>query len=181
MRVILYAPTFRGDDMTKARHPEDLDLGLLARTLGADHVLLLRRHPAARRQALAVPGREGFIIDVSDYPEVNELMLVSDVLLTDYSSVAFEFALLERPMAFFAPDADAYERERGFYFDYRATMPGPVFETTDALAAYLRAGSFDLARVESFSKTWFEVADGHASERFVERVVVPALERRRVV
>ena len=66
-------------------------------------------------------------------------MLVSDILVTDYSSVVFEFALLGRPMAFFAPDTSAYDDERGFYFDYRAGMPGPVFETTDDLADFLRA------------------------------------------
>jgi len=174
-RVILYAPTFRGDSMTKARHPEDLDLQLLARTLGDDHVLLLRLHPAVRSQLRIDPELAGFVVDVSDYPEVNELMLLSDVLITDYSSVIFEFALLGRPMAFFAPDTDAYERERGFYFDYRAGVPGPVFETTEGLAEFLRAGSFDLDRVKAFAATWFEVADGHAAERFVDRIVLPAL------
>ena len=174
-RVILYAPTFRGDSMTKARHPEDLDLDLLAGTLGDDHVLLLRLHPAVRSEVQLGPQLAGFAIDVSDYPEANELMLVSDVLVTDYSSVIFEFSLLGRPMAFFAPDTDAYELERGFYFDYRAGVPGPVFETTQELADFLRAGVFDLERVKGFATTWFDVADGHASERFVDRIVLPGL------
>ena len=86
------------------------------------------------------PDLADFAIDVSDHPDINELMLVSDVLVTDYSSAIFEFALLDRPMVFFAPDYEAYERERGFYFDYRTGVPGPIFETTEALAAYLRAG-----------------------------------------
>lgn len=174
-RVILYAPTFRGTSMTRARHPEDLDLELMARTLGDDHVLLLRLHPAVRSQQRIDPALAGFVIDVSDYPEMNELMLVSDVVVTDYSSVIFEFALLGRPMAFFAPDTEDYGDERGFYFDYRAGVPGPVFETTDGLAAYLRAGEFDLEKVLAFARTWFDVADGHASERFMDRIVAPAL------
>ena len=178
-RVILYAPTFRGDSMTVARHPEGLDLRLLARTLGDDHVLLLRLHPAVRSQVRIDPELAGFAIDVSDYPEVNELMLLSDVLVTDYSSVIFEFALLGRPMAFFAPDTDAYERDRGFYFDYRAGVPGPVFETTEGLAEFLRAGRFDLETVRTFAATWFEVADGHAAERFVDRIVLPGLAGKR--
>jgi CDP-glycerol glycerophosphotransferase (TagB/SpsB family) len=78
-------------------------------------------------------------------------------------------------MAFFAPDTDAYERERGFYFDFRAGVPGPVFETTEALAACLRSADFDLERVRQFAATWFDVADGHASERFVDQIVLPAL------
>ena len=92
------------------------------------------------------PELEGFAIDVSDHPDINELMLVSDVLVTDYSSAIYEFALLDRPMAFFAPDYEAYEAERGFYFDYRTGVPGPIFETSEALADYLRAGDFDLAQ-----------------------------------
>jgi CDP-ribitol ribitolphosphotransferase len=102
---------------------------------------------------------------------------LSDVLVTDYSSVIFEYSLLHRPMLFFAPDVDAYDDERGFYFDYRTGVPGPVFETTEALAQHLRAGVFDLARVEAFRATAFEVADGHATERFVDHIVVPALTR----
>jgi teichoic acid ribitol-phosphate primase len=174
-RLILYAPTFRGRSMTRAQHPEDLDLGVLARHLGKDHVLMLRLHPSVRGKAEVGPEMAGFAIDVSDYPEVNELMLVADILVTDYSSVVFEFALLGRPMAFFAPDHDAYDNERGYYFDYRSTMPGPVFETTEALAAYLRAGEFDLERVRDFARTWNDVCDGRASERFVDHVVLPAL------
>jgi CDP-ribitol ribitolphosphotransferase len=177
-RVILYAPTFRGQSMIAARHPGELDLPLLARTLGQDHVLLLRMHPAVRRRPRLAPGLATFVIDVSDHPEANELLPVADVLVTDYSSIAFDFALLGRPIAFFAPDHAAYERERGFFFDYRSGVPGPVFETTMELAAYLRAGSFDTERVRRFAAEWFEVADGHAAERFATQVVAPALAGR---
>ena len=62
-------------------------------------------------------------------------MLVSDVLVTDYSSAIYEFSLLEKPIVFFAPDYEAYERERGFYFDYRTGVPGPIFETTRGAGA----------------------------------------------
>jgi CDP-glycerol glycerophosphotransferase (TagB/SpsB family) len=174
-RVIMFAPTFRGDSLIKARHPDDLDLELLAGTLGEDHLILLRLHPAVRSAVTIGHDLAGFVRDVTDYPEVNELLLVTDVLVTDYSSLIFEFALLGRPMAFFAPDADAYDDERGFYFDYRTGVPGPVFETTDALAAYLATGAFDVESVRRFARTWFDVADGHASERFVDRIVLPAL------
>ncbi len=102
-------------------------------------------------------------------------MLVSDLLVTDYSSAIFEFSLLGRPMAFFAPDLDAYERERGFYFDYRSGVPGPVFTETDALARWIREGPVDLERIRRFRDASFEIADGQASRRFVDEVVIPAL------
>jgi CDP-glycerol glycerophosphotransferase (TagB/SpsB family) len=173
-RVILYAPTFRGDRVTQARDPEGLDIEVLRRVLGDDHVLLVRSHPFVRRG----PGpsdADPFVVDASGYPEMNELMLAADVLITDYSSAIFEFALLGRPIVFFAPDHAAYERERGFYFDFAAGAPGPIFEATEPLAAFLRRGEFDLARIRQFATESFDVADGRATARFVDRVVLPAL------
>jgi len=176
-RVILYAPTFRGDSVTDAHATDDLDLGVLRASLGEDHVLLVRLHPFVRSRTTIGPDLAGFAIDVSDHPDINELMLVSDVLITDYSSAIYEFALLRRPMVFFAPDYEAYERERGFYFDYRTGVPGPIFETTDALAAYLRAGVFDLERVERFRAASFDVADGGSATRVTDELILPSLTR----
>lgn len=174
-RIILYAPTFRGDRITDARHRDNLDLDALRRDLAEDHIVLVRLHPFVRARARIGPDLAGFAFDVSDHPDINALMLVSDLLVTDYSSAIFEFSLLERPMAFFAPDLDAYERERGFYIDYRSGVPGPVFTRTDALARWLRDGPFDLERIRRFRDASFDVADGQASRRFVEEIVVPAL------
>jgi CDP-glycerol glycerophosphotransferase (TagB/SpsB family) len=174
-RVILYAPTFRGETVRRARTPENLDLRAMAEGLGDDHVLLLRLHPFVRKATPIPDDLAAFAIDVSDHPDIHELMLVSDILITDYSSAIFEFSLLERPMLFYAPDHDDYLDERGFYWDYRTGVPGPVFETTAEVVEALRAGDFDLERVRAFKAESFEVADGHASERFVDQVVLPAL------
>jgi len=174
-RTVLYAPTFRGDTVVDARQPDELDLQVLRDVLGEDHVILLRQHPFVRRSSPIDPALAGFVLDVSDHPDIDELRLVSDVLVTDYSSAIYEFSLLDRPMAFFAPDHAAYEGERGFYFDFRSGVPGPVFETSVALAAWLRAGEFDRDRVARFRAEAFDVADGHATERLVDRIVVPAL------
>ncbi len=179
-RVALYAPTFRGDTVTDARYDDYLDLALMRAALAPDWLVLLRLHPFVRDQARITSDLAGFVADASDWPDINELMFVSDVLVTDYSSAIFEFALLERPMAFLAPDYEAYERERGFYFDYRSGVPGPVFADTAALAAWLRAGDFDLDAVRAFARDAFQVADGHASERLVDRVVLPALRHERI-
>ena len=173
--VILYAPTFRGDSVTDAHATDDLDLEQLQAVLGEDHVVLVRLHPFVRSRTTIGPTLRGFAIDVSDHPDINELMLVSDILVTDYSSAIYEFALLGRPIVFFAPDHEAYERERGFYFDYRTGVPGPIFETTPPLADHLHEGRFDLEPVTAFAAASFDIADGHATERFVDRVVLPAL------
>jgi CDP-glycerol glycerophosphotransferase (TagB/SpsB family) len=174
-RVVLYAPTFRGERITVARDPTDLDLAALAATLAEDHVVLLRSHPFVRARLAADAALAGFVIDVSDYPEMNDLMLVSDVLITDYSSAMYEFALLDRPIAFFAPDHAVYEAERGFYLDYATDLPGPVFTTSTELAAYLRAAAFDLDRVRRFAAESFDVADGRATARFIDEIVRAAI------
>ena len=174
-RVLLYAPTFRGDTVLSARYDDDLDLGVMHAALAGEWVVLMRLHPFVRKPAAITPELAGFAVDASDWPDINELMFVADLLVTDYSSAIYEFSLLGRPMAFFAPDYESYERERGFYFDYRTGVPGPIFETTEALAAYVRAGSFDEKASEAFADASFRVADGHASARFVDRVVLPAL------
>jgi CDP-ribitol ribitolphosphotransferase len=174
-RVVLYAPTFRGDTIGAARYDDVIDLATMRASLGQDHVLLLRLHPFVRARARLGPDDAGFAIDVSDHPDINELMLASDILVTDYSSAIYEFSLLGRPMVFFAPDHAAYERERGFYFDYRTGVPGPIVETTEDLVACLRTGSFDLERIRAFRAASFEVADGDSSRRFVDEIVLPAL------
>jgi teichoic acid ribitol-phosphate primase len=173
-RVILYAPTFRGARGTSATSPSGLDMARLGQALAGDHVVLHRPHPYVVAEPPA-HGPEGFVIDVSTWPELNELMLVSDILVTDYSSAIFEFALLERPIVFFAPDEPAYEVERGFYWDFPRDAPGPIARTTDELIGILRAGVGDLDRVRAFRAASFDVADGRATERLIEDVVLPAL------
>ena len=174
-RVVLYAPTFRGDSRHEASYHDHLDLEVMHERLGDSAVLLLRLHPFVASHTAIDPSLAGFVINVSDHPDINELMLVSDILVTDYSSAIFEFALLGRPMAFFAPDFEDYEAERGFYFHYVDQVPGPIFTTSEALADHLATGVFDTERVARFAADSFEVADGHASERFVDELVMPAL------
>lgn len=173
--VVLYAPTYRGDRIEHARDAGLLDVGVLQRVIGHSHVLLVRLHPFVRAAGVIDPSLAGFVIDVSDHPDIAHLMVASDHLVTDYSSAIYEFSLLGRPMSFFAPDLEAYERERGFYLDYHADLPGPVFTETSALAWHLRAGSVDLDRVARFRDASFDVADGRATRRFVEQVVLPTV------
>lgn len=174
-RVLLFAPTYRGERTTRARHTDDLDLHRLRDVLGADHVLLVRLHPFIRSRMSVDPALDGFVVDVSDHGDIGELMAAADVLITDYSSAIYEYSLLERPIVFFAPDHDAYERERGFYLDVARDLPGPIFASTEPLAAYLRAAEFDIEAVTRFRDASFDVADGRASARFVDDVVLPAL------
>ena len=109
-RIVLYAPTFRGDTVGKARYDDLLDLRVMHDVLGDDHAVLLKLHPFVRTALEIPPELAAFAIDASADPDLNELMLVADVLVTDYSSAMYEFALLGRPIAFLAPDAECVSR-----------------------------------------------------------------------
>ena len=96
----------------------------------------------------------------------DSLLIAADAMVTDYSSVVFEYSLLGRLMAFFAYDLDDYNDWRGFYYDYDQMTPGPVVRTTAELADYLaNAGTFDRAQVDAFRDKFMSACDGHATER----------------
>ncbi|NEB76221.1 CDP-glycerol:glycerophosphate glycerophosphotransferase, partial [Streptomyces sp. SID14478] len=136
-RVILYAPTWRENQPRRSgRYGLDLQLDLAAAeaALGDDHVLLVRRHYLVGG---AVPTSE-FVRDVSRHPDAAELLLIADVLVTDYSSMMFDFAQTGRPMLFHTYDLDHYrDTLRGFYFDFSAQAPGPLLRTSDEVIAAL--------------------------------------------
>ncbi|MEA2421054.1 MAG: CDP-glycerol glycerophosphotransferase, partial [Thermoleophilaceae bacterium] len=114
----------------------------------------------------------------SRYPDGTELMLAADVLITDYSSMMFDFANTGRPMLFFTYDLDAYQDEiRGFYLDYLETIPGPMMRTTGEVADALRdidsVSASYAGRYERFVSDFCELDDGQASSRVVDRIFSP--------
>ena len=96
-------------------------------------------------------------------------MLIADLLITDYSSVIFEYSLLGKPMAFFCYDYETYNRD--FYLDYETDLPGPIFKNESELFDYLRKGSFEIdERMEQFKDKYMSACDGHCSERIAELI-----------
>jgi CDP-glycerol glycerophosphotransferase len=137
-------------------------------------VLLVRLHSNI---ADAVPNAgDGFVYDVSLYPEIAELYLVSDVLVTDYSSAMFDYANTRRPMLFFTYDlADYRDRLRGFYYDFEIEAPGPLVETSDALIDALRSLDSTVApyadAYDTFAARFCSLEDGKASTRVIDRLL----------
>ncbi len=127
--VVLYAPTRR--EYRRGGHVERIDLARLAADLGDGHTLVVRLHPSlatgpARGMGLTELHRRGVLIDATDEPHVEDLMLASDLLITDYSALMFDYALLDRPIVIHADDWGAYTASRGAYFDITAEAPGHV-------------------------------------------------------
>ena len=170
--AILYAPTHREH---RSSYVPVLDLAAVAAGLGPEYVVLARAHyfydadPSLRELH-----REGRVRDVASHPSVEELCLAADVLLTDYSSIMFDYAVLDRPIVIHAPDWEAYRALRGTYFDLMAEPPGHVTRTEDEVIAALRSGAASgeaatRARAE-FRARFCSLEDGHAAERVVRRV-----------
>jgi CDP-ribitol ribitolphosphotransferase len=173
--TILFAPTFRGDTQREANY----DLGRLdyatlhALCLEKDAVIIIRMHPFVTGP-LGIP--EAFrdrLIDGSDAPiDVNDLLFAVDLLVTDYSSIVFEFSTLHRPMLFFAYDLDEYIAERDFYVPFEAFVPGPIVRTFDELLDALRRGDHDLAKVTDFAQRHFDHLDGTSTDRVIDELVI---------
>jgi CDP-glycerol glycerophosphotransferase len=164
--AVLYAPTHR--EYEEGYVPK-LDLAQLADALGPGFVLLARLHYFYDSDPLVRELHEaGRLLDVATHPSVEELCLAADVLLTDYSSIMFDYAVLDRPIVIHAPDWDEYRARRGVYFDLLAEPPGPVTRTQEEVAAALAAPADD-GRA-AFRERFCALDDGRAAERLVRRV-----------
>ncbi|NSC22019.1 CDP-glycerol glycerophosphotransferase family protein, partial [Streptomyces albus subsp. chlorinus] len=168
--AVLYAPTHR--DYRRGGQPW-LDLARLVAELGPRFVVLVRAHyfHAGRRLDCLPPGG---LIDVSGHPSVEELCLASDVLVTDYSSLMFDYANLDRPLVVHAPDWETYRDARGTYFDITAMAPGPVARGEDELIDLLATGAWATEHSRrlraAFRERFCPWDDGHAAERVVRHV-----------
>ena len=167
-KIILYAPTFRGN-VESASAPDKLDISMMQAELSDEFILLIKHHPLVKSRP-SVSGT--FAHDFSDKMSIEELICVSDICISDYSSLIYEYSLLEKPMIFFAYDLKEYFDDRGFYYDYDELTPGPVFGTTEEITAYINDldNNFDKSRVISFKKKFMSACDGKATERILKRI-----------
>jgi CDP-glycerol glycerophosphotransferase len=178
-KVILYAPTFRDDQSAgTGRFSFDLPLDLenFHKRFGHDTVLLLRTHVLVSSSLEIPESASESVYDVSSYPEIQELHLASDVLVTDYSSVFFDFAILQRPIVFYAYDLERYrDTLRGFYLDYETELPGPVVQTEEALFdAIDEARTPDpqrQAKLGAFAAKYAPNDDGGVARRVVDQLL----------
>ncbi|WP_330330723.1 bifunctional glycosyltransferase family 2 protein/CDP-glycerol:glycerophosphate glycerophosphotransferase [Streptomyces sp. NBC_00536] len=168
--VILYAPTHR--DYRRSR-PDHLDFERVLRDLGPRFTILVRTH-LTYADAPPTWERHPRLLDVSTHPSVEELCLASDALVTDYSSLMFDYAALDRPIVIHADDWEAYEASRGTYFDLRAFPPGAIARTEDELVDIFATGHWQGSRSAqlraSFRTRFCTYDDGHAAERVVRHV-----------
>lgn len=169
--AVLYTPTWRDDEFHADGTPDvelALDVDAFVREMGPGYVLLPRLHYLVTNRA--EPVQHAGVVDVSRYPDVHELYLAADVMITDYSSTMFDFAITGKPLLFFAYDLESYRDSlRGFYFDLEPLAPGPIMQTNHQVLAALK--DLDGVRVSyrrpyrRFQKLFTHLEDGHASDR----------------
>ena len=172
--AVLYAPTWRDDLATNFRAAplvSHLDVAEAARALGDDYVLLLRGHRFHPRQT----GTRARVLDVTGYPEINDLVLAADVTVLDYSSLRFDVALTNRPMVFLVPDLEDYAGTgRGFLYPFTDSTPGPLVSTTAEVVEHLRdlpgLTATYAGQLARFNATYNSHQDGHAAARVVDHL-----------
>jgi CDP-glycerol glycerophosphotransferase len=172
-KVVLYAPTWRDDRPGKIDH---LDVAHFEQELGAGYVTLIRGHSRSLQPGAEVHA-EG-VLDVTSYPDISELFLIADVLITDYSSVMFDFSVTGKPIYFFTPDLAHYRDDlRGFYFDLLAEAPGPVLSDPAELVKAIRtpAPAEFAARYAAWRAKYNAQDDGEAGERVVRRMLAEGI------
>ena len=169
-KIILYTPTFRENkDFNNVFNY--LNLEKFNEKLSDDYVLVLRLHPKIKKFYSEDISVDEYYIDCSDYKNEQELLLISDILITDYSSIMIEFAMLNKPIVFFAYDLDNYlNNERGFYLNYKKDLPGPIVCDSNELINVILEG-IDNSNSNSFLKTQFDFIDGNSSKRVVDFVL----------
>lgn len=170
-KIILYAPTFRGTTR-RAEGPDELDLKMLAEKLSNEYVLLIKHHPFVKEPPAIPEEAKGFAFDISKKSDIQDLICASDICISDYSSLIYEYSLFERPMIFFAYDLNDYCDWRGFYYDYDELTPGPIVKTTEEVVDYIEGlkKGFDTTEIRQFREKFMSSCDGHATDRVMELI-----------
>lgn len=164
--LVLYAPTWR--DSKRTLTGAWAGVNFFEAKLPAGYRMMFRGHNntrSAHKSKLA-----GDAIDVTSYPDINALYLAADVLVTDYSSVMFDFSVTGKPMAFLTPDLAEYKKNRGFYFDFEAEAPGPIFTSSSDLVKALPTLSANDKKYSAWRAKFNPLEDGLAAKRVVDAV-----------
>ncbi len=170
-KIILFAPTFRGNGRLTGNYPmERFDLKKLYEETNGEYAILVKMHPFVANPVKIPGGYEDFIIDFSEDSELNDLLFVTDILITDYSSVVFEASLLDIPMLFYAYDLSEYIATRDFYYEYEFFLPGKLTPTFPSLIAAINEQDFETCKIDSFKRKFFDDLDGKSAERVADMI-----------
>ena len=176
-KIILWAPTFRGNSLQKSHNEITLDLEKMYNNLKDDYVLLIKLHPHVIKgfnaRTFAPEYMKAFAIKPHPSYPIENLLCAADVVVSDYSSLIFEYALSEKPMIFYAYDLEEYEKGRAFYYDYKSFVPGKIVYDTDSLIKEIKniEETFDKQRIVDFKNKFMSGCDGKSTERVFSEIM----------
>lgn len=170
-KLILYAPTFRGSGHYQSKLNMNLNLNILHQILGEEYALLVHLHPYMKSSLEITQEDEDFACHINGQFTIEELLVLADILVTDYSSVIFEYSLMEKPIFFFTPDLQEYIYERDFYYQFEEMIPGPVYKTSRQLGIGIKHRIYDAKKIKAFKAKFFDFVDGEASKRIIEHLL----------
>lgn len=172
-RIILFAPTFRGRGIQDAHYDYSrIDFDRLYEVCGDNAVVLFRMHHFVRTPVPIPQAYSDRLYNFASFPSTNDLLQVTDVLITDYSSIIYEFSLLNKPMLFYAYDKEVYSATRGFHRDFDLAAPGKVCESFDELAKAIQTEDYDTWKIEAFRRENFDRIDTGSADRVIDWLIL---------
>ncbi len=171
-KLILFAPTFRGATIDKAYYPKEyLDIEDLYNNFSEDYILGLKLHPFIKDKIKIDEKYLDFVIDFSEEREINDILFMTDILITDYSSVIFEYAFLKKKIVFYAPDLEQYIKDRDFFYEYSEYVYGSLSKTKTQLIEAIKNTNIDYDKIDVFYSKFLSECDGRSSQRFVDEII----------
>ncbi len=172
-RIILFAPTYRGTGQQDAYYDySKLDLKALYDYCDDDTVILFKMHPFIKEKVPIPQEYQDRLFDFSSYPNINELYYITDLLITDYSSDYYEFALMQKPILFYTYDREFYELTRGVHRSIKENAPGKVCDSFAELMTALKDQDYEYQKTEQFVQVQFGDYDGHAADRIIDQILL---------
>lgn len=170
-KVVLFAPTFRGNGQKTAYYDFSLiNFKQIKKELKDDYVFIIKLHPFIKNKE--IPKNDKFFLDLTSEREINDLLFITDVLITDYSSVIFENSLLNNKTIFFVPDLEEYISSRDFYYPFDKYTYGDVVYNTEQLINSIKKSKVDKEKLKEFKEYFCSSCDGNSTKRFVEELIL---------
>ena len=171
-KVILFAPTFRGAGQKSAYYDFNwIDFDKFKKVFSKDYICIIKLHPFIKNVSDYDFTNDDFYLDLTSEREINDLLFITDILVTDYSSVIFEYSFFERPVVFFTPDLDEYRGSRDFYYPLDRYTYGDVVMNDDELIKAIKKGKIDNKKIKEFKDYFCSSCDGKASKKVVDYYV----------
>lgn len=172
-KIILFAPTFRGTGQRTAHYPyEVIEQDKIYDMCGDEYVFLIKMHPFILKKMEIEPQYQDRIIDFSNFPDINQLFYVTEILITDYSSNIYEFSLQRKPIISFAYDKDEYELLRSVHRPLDKYAPGKVCLTIDEVIETIKNKDFEMEKLYKFIDENFDNSEGYASDKVIDNILL---------